>query len=116
MHEANDAFHLTLFSACGNPYLVESIKREEEAEEFSRLSEQSAATNDIAAAVIVLAFGAGLLVGQCDHRAAGVMDHARSDAAQQGTADRPVTARSHHEQADAVVQRRVRRSAHRGDA
>jgi DNA-binding GntR family transcriptional regulator len=26
VHEANDAFHLTLFSACGNPYLVESIK------------------------------------------------------------------------------------------
>ena len=26
MHEANDAFHLTLFGACENPYLVESIK------------------------------------------------------------------------------------------
>ncbi|MGE0799331.1 MAG: GntR family transcriptional regulator [Lautropia sp.] len=26
VHEANDEFHLTLFSACGNPYLVESIK------------------------------------------------------------------------------------------
>lgn len=26
VHEANDAFHLTMFAACGNPYLVESIK------------------------------------------------------------------------------------------
>ena len=26
VHEANDSFHLTLFAACGNPYLVESIK------------------------------------------------------------------------------------------
>jgi DNA-binding GntR family transcriptional regulator len=26
VHEANDAFHLTLFAACENPYLVESIK------------------------------------------------------------------------------------------
>ena len=26
VHEANDAFHLLLFSACGNPYLVQSIK------------------------------------------------------------------------------------------
>lgn len=26
VHEANDAFHLALFAACGNPYLVESIK------------------------------------------------------------------------------------------
>jgi len=26
VHEANDAFHLAMFSACGNKYLVESIK------------------------------------------------------------------------------------------
>ena len=26
VHEANDAFHLTMFAASGNPYLVESIK------------------------------------------------------------------------------------------
>ena len=26
VHEANDAFHLAMFAACGNPYLVESIK------------------------------------------------------------------------------------------
>ncbi|HSW03917.1 GntR family transcriptional regulator [Aquabacterium sp.] len=26
VHETNDAFHLTLFAACDNPYLVESIK------------------------------------------------------------------------------------------
>ena len=26
VHEANDAFHLTLFAACDNPYLVESIR------------------------------------------------------------------------------------------
>jgi DNA-binding GntR family transcriptional regulator len=26
LHEANDAFHVTLFSACGNRYLVESIQ------------------------------------------------------------------------------------------
>ena len=26
VHEANDAFHLTMFAACGNTYLVESIK------------------------------------------------------------------------------------------
>lgn len=26
VHETNDAFHLTLFAACENPYLVESIK------------------------------------------------------------------------------------------
>jgi DNA-binding GntR family transcriptional regulator len=26
VHEANDAFHLTLFAACENPYLVQSIK------------------------------------------------------------------------------------------
>jgi len=26
VHEANDAFHLTMFAACGNQYLVESIK------------------------------------------------------------------------------------------
>lgn len=26
VHEANDAFHLAMFSACGNQYLVESIK------------------------------------------------------------------------------------------
>ena len=26
VHEANDAFHLTMFGASGNPYLVESIK------------------------------------------------------------------------------------------
>lgn len=26
VHEANDAFHLTLFGACGNAYLLESIK------------------------------------------------------------------------------------------
>jgi DNA-binding GntR family transcriptional regulator len=26
VHEANDAFHLTLFAACENPYLVESIR------------------------------------------------------------------------------------------
>jgi DNA-binding GntR family transcriptional regulator len=26
IHEANDAFHLALFSACGNPYLVESLQ------------------------------------------------------------------------------------------
>ena len=26
MHEANDAFHLALFGACGNPYLVRSIR------------------------------------------------------------------------------------------
>ena len=26
VHEANDAFHLTMFAACGNDYLVESIK------------------------------------------------------------------------------------------
>jgi DNA-binding GntR family transcriptional regulator len=26
IHEANDAFHLALFSACGNPYLVRSLQ------------------------------------------------------------------------------------------
>jgi len=26
VHEVNDAFHLAMFAACGNPYLVESIK------------------------------------------------------------------------------------------
>jgi DNA-binding GntR family transcriptional regulator len=26
IHEANDAFHLVLFSACGNPYLVRSLQ------------------------------------------------------------------------------------------
>lgn len=26
VHEANDAFHLAMFAACGNAYLVESIK------------------------------------------------------------------------------------------
>ncbi|MBN8943777.1 MAG: GntR family transcriptional regulator [Rhizobiales bacterium] len=26
MHETNDAFHIALFSACGNPYLVRSIQ------------------------------------------------------------------------------------------
>src|SRR5450759_2496335 len=26
IHDANDAFHLALFSACGNPYLVESLQ------------------------------------------------------------------------------------------
>jgi DNA-binding GntR family transcriptional regulator len=26
IHEANDAFHVTLFSACGNPYLVRSLQ------------------------------------------------------------------------------------------
>ncbi|MEP6824972.1 MAG: FCD domain-containing protein, partial [Ramlibacter sp.] len=26
VHEANDAFHLAMFAACGNQYLVESIK------------------------------------------------------------------------------------------
>jgi DNA-binding GntR family transcriptional regulator len=26
IHEANDAFHLALFSACGNPYLVSSLR------------------------------------------------------------------------------------------
>ena len=26
IHEANDAFHLALFSACGNPYLVSSLQ------------------------------------------------------------------------------------------
>ena len=26
LHEANDAFHLALFSACGNPYLVGSLR------------------------------------------------------------------------------------------
>jgi DNA-binding GntR family transcriptional regulator len=26
IHEANDAFHLALFSACGNPYLVHSLQ------------------------------------------------------------------------------------------
>ena len=26
VHETNDAFHLTMFAACGNDYLVESIK------------------------------------------------------------------------------------------
>ncbi len=26
VHETNDAFHLTLFAACDNPYMVESIK------------------------------------------------------------------------------------------
>lgn len=26
VHEANDSFHLTMFAACGNPYLVQSIK------------------------------------------------------------------------------------------
>jgi len=26
VHAANDAFHLTMFAACGNTYLVESIK------------------------------------------------------------------------------------------
>ena len=26
IHEANDAFHVALFSACGNPYLVRSLQ------------------------------------------------------------------------------------------
>jgi DNA-binding GntR family transcriptional regulator len=26
IHDANDAFHLALFSACGNPYLVRSLQ------------------------------------------------------------------------------------------
>ena len=26
IHEANDAFHVALFSACGNPYLVHSLQ------------------------------------------------------------------------------------------
>ena len=26
IHEANDAFHMALFSACGNPYLVRSLQ------------------------------------------------------------------------------------------
>jgi DNA-binding GntR family transcriptional regulator len=26
IHETNDAFHVALFSACGNPYLVRSLK------------------------------------------------------------------------------------------
>ena len=26
IHEANDAFHLVLFAACGNPYLVQSLR------------------------------------------------------------------------------------------
>ena len=26
IHDGNDAFHLALFSACGNPYLVESLQ------------------------------------------------------------------------------------------
>ncbi|WJR80543.1 GntR family transcriptional regulator [Bradyrhizobium sp. NP1] len=26
IHEANDAFHLALFAACGNPYLVQSLR------------------------------------------------------------------------------------------
>jgi DNA-binding GntR family transcriptional regulator len=26
IHETNDAFHLALFSACGNPYLVRSLQ------------------------------------------------------------------------------------------